>query len=731
MKIFAKLTGSFAIVAAICAVVGLVGWLGIRSTTQGLTEVAEVSLPGCQAMGEIMEGMNGIKSAERTMIISSITAQAREHEYNNLVKRWAVFEAGYNRYDALAKTPEEAKLWAEIKTLTAAWRVEHKKLVDLAHTVKMDDIESLEAVLWHRELDHVNWVKQLEKAISTGQEFTGQLDPAKCGMGKWMADYKSSDEAFNRKLDDMRSPHERLHALGRKINNLIAQGKLSAAQKVFDDEVKPVLKEVERHFAIMIPDVRADIASLDKASEIGFGSERKVFYKLAKTADDLQALVLNAGVKAKEEGNATASHSTTLAIIAVLLGVIIALIFGVFLSKGISGPINKVVKILNEMSMGHLDERLNMHRSDEIGQMAQTLDNYTDELQNGTVKALTMLADGDLTFEANPKDANDALGNSLQKAGDDLNMIVGEINMSAEQIASGAAQVADSSQALSQGATESAAALEQITASMTELASQTTTNAENANQANQLSQESRDNAEKGDTQMAELTTAMGEINDASQNISKIIKVIDEIAFQTNLLALNAAVEAARAGKHGKGFAVVAEEVRNLAARSAKAAQETAELIEGSVQKVQNGSELADRTAKALNDIVQGATKVTDLVGEIAAASNEQANGIAQVNQGLGQIDQVTQQNTAASEQGASAAEELSGQALQLREMLERFTTKNSGRAGGNSSIQQSLPHQTSMSRAGGGSVAERQAATAESRKPSAVIALDDSEFGKF
>jgi methyl-accepting chemotaxis protein len=365
------------------------------------------------------------------------------------------------------------------------------------------------------------------------------------------------------------------------------------------------------------------------------------------------------------------------------------------LRKMIVTPLIKIKTVLTDIGNGHLNNRLNLTQQDELGETARTLDALSGSLQTEVVGPLQQLANGDLTFDVVPHDQNDTLRHAIKKLGEDLNQMIANLQVSGQQIDSGSSQVSDSAQMLSDGATQSAAAVEQISSSMNEIGSQTNASAENAQQANQLATLTRDAANIGTERMAEMSGAMAEINEAGQNISKIIKVIDEIAFQTNLLALNAAVEAARAGQHGKGFAVVAEEVRNLAARSAKAASETAELIEGSVEKTSTGTQIAERTSEALEEIVGSISKVTDLVSEIAAASNEQAQGISQVNFGLQQVDQVIQQNTASSEESASTSEELSNQAAELKHQLSRFVLKNSAGSVKRGDPQLQLPNQSS------------------------------------
>ncbi|NOY13832.1 MAG: HAMP domain-containing protein [Deltaproteobacteria bacterium] len=359
-----------------------------------------------------------------------------------------------------------------------------------------------------------------------------------------------------------------------------------------------------------------------------------------------------------------------------LVGAILFLLVSLLIIRSITKPLAKAIGLATTIRDGDLSQRLHLKTADEVGQLCAALDRMADSLESKAAIA-QKIAEGDLSMQVPLESDKDTLGKAFQQMVASLNQLISRIYVAGEQIAAGSGEISSASQDLSHGATTSASSLEEITSSMAELSSQTKLNAENANQANNLANETKSAAVRGTEQMDEMVQAMVGINDAGQNISKIIKVIDEIAFQTNLLALNAAVEAARAGQHGKGFAVVAEEVRNLAARSAKAAQETSELIEGSVSKTEKGTEVASRTEKVLEEIAVSVTKVTDLVQEISTASNEQAQGISEVTQGLGQIDQVTQQNTAAAEQSAAAAEELSGQAAELQHMLSGFSLQSS------------------------------------------------------
>jgi len=255
-----------------------------------------------------------------------------------------------------------------------------------------------------------------------------------------------------------------------------------------------------------------------------------------------------------------------------------------------------------------------------------------------------------------------------------INHAVKGLGAVANQLASAVDNLASSSHYLANGTSQQAASIEETSSSLEEMSSMTGQNAENANQANRLMQETSRVVAIASDSMAQLTSHMEEISKASEETSKIIKTIDEVAFQTNLLALNAAVEAARAGEAGAGFAVVADEVRNLAMRAADAAKNTADLIEGTVKKVKQGSEIVRKTGSEFSIVADTASKMGGLVAEIAAASQEQSHGISQVNKAVSEMDKVVQQNAATAEETSSAANEVNTQAVQMKEFVADLGT---------------------------------------------------------
>lgn len=342
-------------------------------------------------------------------------------------------------------------------------------------------------------------------------------------------------------------------------------------------------------------------------------------------------------------------------------------------------PIGGVVEAANQIAEGKLDIHIEVKSNDEIGMLSKAFSAMAENLNVIIVDIgyiLGELADGN--FQLISQHINDYVGDyrkillAIRHMKENQNSIMLQISQTAEQVSLGSEQVASGAQALSQGATEQASGIEELSATITDITAKIKANADDAVYASGLSGEAGKEVENGSLHMQSMMAAMGEITNTSKEISKIIKTIDDIAFQTNILALNAAVEAARAGMAGKGFAVVADEVRNLAQKSAEAAKNTTALIESTIKAVNNGTKIADETAKSLGIIVEKTSSVNETIKKIAKASEEQASAVYQINQGVEQISAVVQTNSATAEESAAASEELSGQALIMKELVGRF-----------------------------------------------------------
>lgn len=381
--------------------------------------------------------------------------------------------------------------------------------------------------------------------------------------------------------------------------------------------------------------------------------------------------------RASDEADRAQTYATALTILSfiLLLGTLVNTIFILTTINKKVERMEMLVDSANAIATGSTDVEMDTTQTDEVGQISIAFNKIIDALKE-QAGVLTQIAAGDYTNTIRVRSDYDILNQSINTMLDNNIRMISEIRIAANQVSSGSDQLANGAQALSQGATEQASSIEQLSASIAEVAEQIKQNADTAKQARSKADIAGKELMESNTHMKDMMIAMHHISDKASEISKIIKLIEDIAFQTNILALNAAVEAARAGAAGKGFAVVADEVRNLAAKSAEAAKSTSMLIEETISSVHSGSSIADKTAQSLSRSAVEAKLSGELITRIADASQNQAVAIVQINQGIEQISAVVQTNAATAEESAAASEELSGQASLLDQSIAKFKLRH-------------------------------------------------------
>ncbi len=443
-----------------------------------------------------------------------------------------------------------------------------------------------------------------------------------------MATIKQDAESVATAATTVKDNNTRIRATWQQLN----------AVQVTDEERQFIAKLGEFSNTLLSANEGAVVAlqgnDYAKVEKTMLEQSRPTYEKMVNVADDLQDAQIKAAQAMWMDAQARFARNNAMIVGAIALGLGLAGVLGVLLTRSIVSTLNAAVEMSNKIAHGQVGNHVEIKSDDELGQLLSSL----------------------VAMDAK------------------LVEIVSGVRSTADAVGSSAGQLSQGNDDLSSRTQEQASALEETASSMEQMTATVKQNADNARQANQLAAGAREQAERGGTVVHRAIGAMGEINASSRKIADIIGVIDAIAFQTNLLALNAAVEAARAGEQGRGFAVVATEVRNLAQRSASAAKEIKGLINDSVDKVKAGSELVDESGKTLNEIMESIKKVTDIVAEIAAASEEQSAGIEQVNNAVAQMDGVTQQNAALVEEASAASKAMQQQATALVRQIAFFKT---------------------------------------------------------
>ena len=644
------------IVVSLTALLALGGatFYGLNAAKTHLDEVGVVRMPSVVGLYQMDTSGSSLLLANLTTAIYENDFKAQDKFAQVLEQRktlWGAYEKGQKIYEPLPQSPEEAIAWKQYEKEFVDWKAADAKVASVIEKLSRNDDPKIQQALF------VEFYSARDSAEPFAEKVNASLDKIidlNIGYGD-DAVKQANESARNVKLSVtavllvaaiatvllgffiLRSTLRQLGgepALAAEIANRIAVGDLTSQIQLTANDSSSVLACMKA-MQIGIQALVTDANMLSKAAAEG---------KLATRAD-----------ATKHQGD---FRKIVEGVNDTLDGVIL--------------PLNEAVAVLVEMEKGNLTQAVKGDYKGQLKDFKDTVNNTVEKLNQTFTEVTGVLIgmeNGDLTKAVNGDykgqflDLKNTVNNTVAK----LSQTIAEVNSTSDALSSATVQVSATAQSLSQASSEQAASVEETSASVEQMSASIKQNTENAKVANTMSADGTKKAADGGQAVTETVAAM-------KQIAKKIGIIDDIAYQTNLLALNAAIEAARAGEHGKGFAVVAAEVRKLAERSQVAAQEIGQLAGNSVG-------MAERAGKLLDDIVPATRKTADLVQEITAASQEQTVGVDQVNTAMTQLSQITQQNASASEELAATAEEMSGQANNLQELMAFFTVEGNPNRG--------------------------------------------------
>ncbi|PLX93188.1 MAG: hypothetical protein C0621_08285 [Desulfuromonas sp.] len=686
MKIYHKLLAAFGVFALLCALIGGFGWLGLRQTHHLLTQITDVHLPAVNALRQILDLQGAIHTKERELLLPMTTLIERQQILEAIDKDWQSADSAIHAYEALHHEEKELKLWERAKGDWQAWREHHQEMINLVKLVREERVYILESTLAQRRNDHFLWVITLEKAIEQGKAFDGELSPFRCALGLWLRLFEPQNPDLADALNDMKTPHQQLHRLGEEINNLLLQGDQKRARIRFNEEAENILRDIDEAFDYALTILRSDISLLTQAGSFAFNQAAESAEAAAKNLDQLAKINHQQAEEDRRLSNNLVEQDRLLALLAAILGGLLALGGGTYLARSLSRPIEASATMLSRLEQGDLDAHLDLDRRDEIGVMARAMNAMTAALRQ-VIGALRRTA-GDVqqtaaSIESSAQDISsgakqqddeicdmstvvlevdsvaaelsqkvETLTHSLDESSSSAQEMTGTVRSTqemadhlAEEVERIAGTVREMNGTLSQSvdfldvvdsaSQQTSADTEELAASSTqvgELAHESTNLAEKVSlMAQKQGEEALDDVLRVTSEnrnlIDEYSRVIDHLGESSANIGQMMEVIRTVAEKTNLLSLNAAIIASQAGEHGRSFAIVGEEIRQLSQTTTSSVLDIEQTIRQVQEGVASAIELVARILDGADLSLDASTRAKEVFRHIIENS-QQASGMA-------------------------------------------------------------------------------------------------------
>ncbi|MFZ5807040.1 MAG: methyl-accepting chemotaxis protein [Verrucomicrobiota bacterium] len=673
IKLGAKLIGSFLIVAAIVLIVGIVGWRGASKIGNSAATIGDIHLKLLENLGIVDAQLESIKSAQRTLLSPYLTKEVRERQRPNILEAREKYLKALEVSESIIKEDNDAeqiKIFEDLKSKIAEWRKANEKFFANLDELEKKDIYNPDALVSKLEKfkgDHFAVVNKIYEMLKTKKTFEGGTDHTQCNYGKWRATFETKNPLLKTTVAEMDEHHEKFHSSVKKIKNAVESNQEQEAVAFLNQEMVPSMQGVFGNFDKMLQESNQALETYTKLQELTMGEIREKGNATMEVLDSLMEYQSKEASSAVEEAHGNVKSSTTIITAGMTGGFLIALAFGIIITKGITKPVSQTVDLIRAIAAGDLTQQANIHQKDEIGVLADS-SNATSTKLRGILKEFAQNA----STLSSASEELAAASNQMASTSEEMNAQTTSVASAGEQLSANVNNMAATAEEISQSVNNVASSVQEMNASVTEVSKNCVREADIAKQANVQANETRE--------------IMNKLGNSAKEIGKVVEIISSIADQTNLLALNATIEAASAGEAGKGFAVVANEVKELARQSAQATEQISSQIAEMQKNTENSVATIEGIAKVIEEINQIASTIATAVEEqsattneiaktmsgISSATNELAKNVQEAAKGTNQVSSNIQGINQASQQVSSGATETNASAKELAKMSDRL-----------------------------------------------------------